>query len=120
LNEIRIHQDDSERRLTAVEFQQLTAMPATADEFRMITRSHVLAWRAQLETHGLAGSTICRKLSTLASLFDHLLDAVTGGDPIYSVIRPRMKSRKTSVTVYAVIIERGKATGCCGHLRPNS
>jgi hypothetical protein len=74
LNEIRIHQDDSERRLTAVEFQQLTAMPAAADwfanvdnprtrrayqndledfcgfvglvnadEFGMVTRSHVLA-----------------------------------------------------------------------------
>jgi hypothetical protein len=74
LNEIRIHQDDSKRRLTSVEFQQLTAMPAaadwfanidnprtrrayqndledfcsfvglaTADEFRMVTRSHVLA-----------------------------------------------------------------------------
>jgi site-specific recombinase XerD len=92
---------------------------ATADEFGMVTRSHVLAWRAQLETHGLAGSTICRKPSTLASLFDHLLDAVTGGDPIYSVIRPRMKPGKASGTVYAAIIERGKATGCCGHLQPN-
>lgn len=74
MNEIRIHHNDSERRLTVVEFQQLTAMPAaadwfanidnprtrrayqtdledfcsfvglaTADEFGMVTRSHVLA-----------------------------------------------------------------------------
>lgn len=28
MNEVRIHQDDSNRRLTAVEFQQLNAMPA--------------------------------------------------------------------------------------------
>lgn len=56
---------------------------ATADEFRMVTRSHVLAWRAQLEKRGLAGSTIRRKLSALASLFDHLLksNAVAGGNP---------------------------------------
>lgn len=27
-----------------------------ADEFRAVTRAHVLAWRAQLETRGLAGS----------------------------------------------------------------
>jgi hypothetical protein len=36
LNEIRIHQDDSKRRLAAVEFQQLTAMPAAADWFANI------------------------------------------------------------------------------------
>ena len=42
---------------------------ASADEFRVVTRSHVLAWRAQLEHRGLAGATIRRKLAALASLF---------------------------------------------------
>lgn len=35
---------------------------ASADEFRVVTRSHVLAWRAQLEHRGLAGATIRRKI----------------------------------------------------------
>ncbi len=75
-----------ERRLTALEFQQLAAVPAavewfanldnprtrrayqndledlcgfvglaSADEFRVVARSHVLAWRADLASRGLAG-----------------------------------------------------------------
>ncbi|WP_375233015.1 site-specific integrase, partial [Pseudomonas syringae] len=45
---------------------------AGAEEFRAVTRSHVSAWRAQLELRGLSGATIRRKLAALASLFDHL------------------------------------------------
>nr|WP_185160264.1 tyrosine-type recombinase/integrase [Pseudomonas sivasensis] len=117
----------SERRLTAVEFQQLAAVPAavewfanidnprtrrayqgdledfcgfvgltTADEFRAVTRAHVLAWRAQLEQRGLAGATIRRKLAALASLFDHLLEnnAVAGGNPVHGVKRPRVETNE--------------------------
>jgi site-specific recombinase XerD len=127
MSEIRIPQAYSERRLTAVEFQQVTAMPAAdgwfanidnprtrrayqndledfcgfvglvnADEFGMITRSHVLAWRAQLAKRGLAGATIRRKLATLASLFDHLLEsnAVAGGNPVHGVKRPRIETNE--------------------------
>ncbi|EPM73603.1 phage integrase family site specific recombinase [Pseudomonas syringae pv. theae ICMP 3923] len=115
------------RRLTAVEFQQLAAVPsavewfanldnprtrrayqndltdfssfvglASADDFRQVTRSHVLAWRADLEQRGLAGATIRRKLAALASLFDHLLDnnAVAGGNPVHGVKRPRIESNE--------------------------
>lgn len=117
----------SERRLTAVEFQQLASVPAAVEwfanidnhrtrrayqndlqdfcsfvglvgteEFRAVTRSHVLAWRAQLEGRGLAGATIRRKLAALASLFDHLLEnnAVTGGNPVHGVKRPRVESNE--------------------------
>lgn len=35
------------------------------------TRGHVLAWRANLESQGLAESSIRRKLAALASLFDY-------------------------------------------------
>ena len=45
------------------------------DQFRVVTRAHVLAWRGQLEQRALSGATIRRKLAALASLFDHLLDA---------------------------------------------
>lgn len=116
-----------ERRLSAIEFQQLAAVPAAvewfanidnprtrrayqndledfcsfvgltgADEFRAVTRAHVLAWRAQLESRGLAGATIRRKLAALASLFDHLLEnnAVAGGNPVHGVKRPRIETNE--------------------------
>jgi site-specific recombinase XerD len=118
-------QPAGERRLTAVEFQHLTAVPAAvewfanidnprtrrayqndledfcsfvglsaAEEFRAVTRAHVLAWRALLEQRGLAGATIRRKLAALASLFDHLLEcnAVAGGNPVHGVKRPKIET----------------------------
>ncbi|OSO21355.1 Tyrosine recombinase XerC [Pseudomonas syringae pv. actinidiae] len=69
---------------------------ASADDFRQVTRSHVLAWRADLEQRGLAGATIRRKLAALASLFDHLLEsnAIAGGNPVHGVKRPRIESNE--------------------------
>ena len=69
---------------------------AGADDFRLVTRAHVLAWRADLERRGLAGATIRRKLAALASLFDHLLEnnAVAGGNPVHGVKRPRIESNE--------------------------
>jgi site-specific recombinase XerD len=67
-----------------------------AEEFRAVTRAHVLAWRADLEIRGLAGATIRRKLAALASLFDHLLEnnAVAGGNPVHGVKRPKLESNE--------------------------
>ncbi|OCR25247.1 integrase [Pseudomonas syringae] len=69
---------------------------SAAEEFRAVTRSHVLAWRAQLEQRKLAGSTIRRKLAALASLFDHLLEnnAVAGGNPVHGVKRPKIETNE--------------------------
>lgn len=66
---------------------------ARAEEFRNITRGHVLAWRANLEDQKLAGSTIRRKLAALASLYEYLCDynAVTH-NPVKGVKRPRVDS----------------------------
>ena len=47
------------------------------EEFRIVARSHVLAWRKDLETRELSGTTIRRKLAALSSLFEHLCDART-------------------------------------------
>ena len=68
----------------------------TPDQFRAVTRAHVLAWRAQLEQRGLSGATIRRKLAALASLFDYLLEsnAVAGGNPVQGVKRPRIESNE--------------------------
>ncbi|MDD2809380.1 tyrosine-type recombinase/integrase [Rhodoferax sp.] len=63
------------------------------EEFRAVTRGHVLAWRADLEKQGLAGSSIRRKLAALASLFDYLCNsnAVTH-NPVKGVKRPKVES----------------------------
>ena len=50
-------------------------------EFRLVSRALVIAWRADLEARvnrrgePLAGSSVRRKLSALSSLFDHLLES---------------------------------------------
>lgn len=127
MNKVIVKGEIAERRLTALEFQNLATVPAavewfanidnprtrrayqndledfcsfvglaSADEFRIVTRAHVLAWRAQLENRGLAGATIRRKLAALASLFDHLLEsnAVAGGNPVHGVKRPRIETNE--------------------------
>ena len=63
------------------------------EEFRMVTRSHILAWRAELEKRKLAGSTIRRKLAALASLYEYLCE--TNGvthNPVKGVKRPKVES----------------------------
>lgn len=63
------------------------------EEFRIVARGHVLAWRADLEKQNLAGSTIRRKLAALASLYEYLCDcnAVTH-NPVKGVKRPKVES----------------------------
>lgn len=59
------------------------------EEFRVVTRSHVLAWRADLERQSLAGATIRRKLAALASLFDYLCESnAVLNNPVRGVNRP--------------------------------
>lgn len=105
------------RRLTAAEFRGLAKVPPEAEwfanitrrayqadlrgfmgfvgivaagEVRKVTRSHVLAWRKELEDRGLAGASIRRKLSAVASLFDHLCDShAVGHNPLRGVQRPK-------------------------------
>ena len=45
------------------------------EEFRIVTRSHVIAWRKTLEERELSAATIRRKLSALSSLFEHLCES---------------------------------------------
>jgi integrase/recombinase XerD len=64
-------------------------------DFRRVTRSHVLAWRAELEQQGLAGATIRRKLAALASLYEYLCNenAVTH-NPVKGVKRPKVETQE--------------------------
>ena len=59
------------------------------EEMRQVTRAHVIAWRRTLEDRKLSDATIRRKLSALASLFNHLTErnAVTD-NPVHGVKRP--------------------------------
>ena len=66
---------------------------AQPEEFRTVTRAHIIAWRDALVQRGLGGSTIRHRLASLASLFQHLCDrnAVTH-NPVKGVQRPRTES----------------------------
>ena len=63
------------------------------EEFRTVTRAHILAWRAELEKQSLAAASIRRKLAALASLYDYLCEsnAVTH-NPVRGVKRPKAET----------------------------
>ncbi len=62
------------------EFMLFTGIQESED-FRLVKRSHLIAWRRKLEHRELEPATIRRKLSALASLFDYLCE---NNDPIQS------------------------------------
>ena len=63
------------------------------EEFRIVTRAHVIAWRDDLARRALSGMTIRHRLSALASLFEYLCDknAVTH-NPVKGVKRPAVET----------------------------
>ena len=64
-------------------------------EFRLVIRAQVLAWRADLERHELAGSTLRRKLAALSSLFEYLCERnAVSTNPVDGVKRPKVESYK--------------------------
>jgi site-specific recombinase XerD len=69
------------------------------EEFRTVSRAHVIAWRDDLGRRELGGATVRHRLAALSSLFEYLCDknAVTH-NPVKGVKRPRAESgeRKTS------------------------
>jgi site-specific recombinase XerD len=63
------------------------------EDFRIVTRSHVLAWRKSLEEEQLGGATIRRKLAALSSLFEYLCEAnAVTHNPVKGVKRPPVES----------------------------
>lgn len=59
------------------------------EEFRIVTRSHVIAWRKTLEARELGEASIRRKLSALSSLFEYLCeDNAVENNPVAGVKRP--------------------------------
>ena len=67
------------------------------EEFRQVSRAHVIAWRKELEGRQSSPSTIRRKLSALSSLFEYLCErnAVTH-NPVKGVKRPMANNNEGS------------------------
>jgi integrase/recombinase XerD len=63
------------------------------EEFRTVTRAHVISWRDNLGDRTLGGTTIRHRLAALSSLFQYLCDenAVTH-NPVKGVKRPKNES----------------------------
>jgi site-specific recombinase XerD len=58
-------------------------------ELRSIVRSHIIGWRKDMESRGMATTSIRRKLSALSSLFDYLCERnAVSGNPVDGVKRP--------------------------------
>jgi site-specific recombinase XerD len=65
------------------------------NEFRVVTRSHVLAWRKTLEDRTLSAATIRRKLAALSSLFEYLCEKnAVDFNPVKGAKRPRVESNE--------------------------
>lgn len=59
-------------------------------DFRTVTRAHVIAWRRALEKRKLAPATVRRKLSALSDLYDYLCEKNAVPDnPVHGVERPK-------------------------------
>jgi integrase/recombinase XerD len=59
------------------------------EEFRLVKRSHLIAWRRSLEERALEPATIRRKLSAISSLFDYLCEEnAVSYNPADGVRRP--------------------------------
>ena len=73
------------------------------EEFRAVTRAHVIAWREDLKRRELAPATVRRKLSALTSIFDYLCDqnAVTH-NPVKGVARPKEQANEGKTPVLSV------------------
>jgi integrase/recombinase XerD len=74
------------------DFMQFTGI-ARPEEFRTVTRAHVIAWRDDLAGRELGGATVRHRLAALSSLFEYLCEknAVTH-NPVKGVKRPRAES----------------------------
>jgi site-specific recombinase XerC len=67
------------------------------EEFRIVTRAHVIAWRDDLERRGLGGATLRHRLAALSSLFEYLCEKnAVSHNPVKGVKRPKAESGEGS------------------------
>lgn len=85
------------RRAYQVDLQDFMAFTGIqrSEQFRIVTRAHVLAWRKTLEDRVLSGATIRRKLAGLSSLFEYLCEKnAVDFNPVKGAKRPRVESNE--------------------------
>ena len=74
------------------DFMRFTGI-ARPEEFRTVTRAHVIAWRDELAGRELSGMTIRHRLAALSSLFEYLCEAnAVTHNPVKGVKRPAVES----------------------------
>ena len=70
------------------------------EEFRSVTRAHVIAWRQDLERRVCAPTTIQRKLAAVSSLFAYLSEQnAVLHNPVDGVKRPKSNQREGTMPV---------------------
>lgn len=79
-------------RIDIAEFMSIVGIERPED-FRTVSRAHVLLWRKRLEERGVQGSTVRRKLAALSSLFEYLCERnAISSNPVKGVRRPKVES----------------------------
>jgi hypothetical protein len=77
-------------------------------QLRTVARSHVIAWRKDMESRLLSAASIRRKLSALSSLFNYLCERnAVLGNPVDGVKRPLANSNG-----YEALAEKVGRTRC--------
>lgn len=79
-------------KMALQDFMQFTGI-RQPEEFRQVTRAHIIAFRDELKSRDLSGTTIRNRLASLSSLFEYLCDknAVTH-NPVKGTKRPPVES----------------------------
>lgn len=79
-------------KMALQDFMQFTGI-RKPEEFRQVTRAHIIAFRDELKNRNLSGSTIRNRLASISSLFEYLCDknAVTH-NPVKGTKRPPVES----------------------------
>jgi len=74
------------------DFMRFTGI-ARPEEFRTVTRAHVIAWRDDLARRELGGATVRHRLAALSSLFEYLCEKnAVSHNPVKGVKRPKAES----------------------------
>jgi len=83
-------------KVDVAEFMAFSGLTETKS-LRAVARSHVIAWRKDMESRSLAPTSIRRKLSALSSLFDYLCERnAVLGNPVDGVKRPTSNNNEGS------------------------
>jgi site-specific recombinase XerD len=79
-------------KIAVGDFMRFTGI-VRPEEFRIVTRAHVIAWRDDLERRGLEGPTRRNRLAALSSLFEYLCEKnALSQNPVKGVKRPKADS----------------------------